>query len=87
MDGRRARLRLTGGLRYQKVSTNAEATPGWDISGLDFDDDALVGALTATWQVTETVNLLASYGTAFRAPSIIERLFNGLTPEGSASRS
>jgi outer membrane receptor protein involved in Fe transport len=77
------RLRLTGGLRYQKVSTKADSTPGWDTSGLDFDDDALVGAVTGTWQVLPELNLLASYGTAFRAPSIVERLFNGLTPEGA----
>jgi len=77
------RLRVTGGLRYQKTTTKAQSTPGWDISGLDFSDDSLVGAVTATWQVMPELNLLASYGTAFRAPNIIERLFNGLTPEGS----
>jgi len=77
------RLRLTGGLRYQQTSTKAEATPGWDTSGLDFDDNAVVGSVTATWQLRPELNLLASYGTAFRAPNIIERLFNGVTPEGS----
>jgi len=77
------RLRITGGLRYQKTTTKAESTPGWDISGLDFSDNSLVGAVTATWQLMPELNLLASYGTAFRAPNIIERLFNGLTPEGS----
>jgi len=76
-------VRLTGGLRYQKVRTKAKSTPGWQTAGLDFDDDALVGSLTATWQLMPELNLLASYGTAFRAPSIIERLFNGITPEGS----
>jgi outer membrane receptor protein involved in Fe transport len=77
------RLRLTAGARWQKVSTRAESTPGWNnISGLDFSDDKLVGALTATYQITDTLNALASYGTAFRAPNIIERLFNGPTPEG-----
>lgn len=77
------RLRLTGGLRYQQTSTKAEPTPGWDTTGLDFDDDAVVGSLTATWQIRPELNLLASYGTAFRSPNIIERLFNGVTPEGS----
>jgi|CXWL01.1.fsa_nt_gi outer membrane receptor protein involved in Fe transport len=76
------RVRVTAGARYQKVSTEARATPDWDITGLDFDDDQLVGALTATYQATDEINLLASYGTAFRAPNIIERLFNGITPEG-----
>jgi hemoglobin/transferrin/lactoferrin receptor protein len=77
------RLKLTGGLRWQRVETRAEATPGWDVAGLDFEDDQLVGALSGAFQLSETVNLYASYGTAFRAPSIVERLFNGLTPEGS----
>jgi outer membrane receptor protein involved in Fe transport len=77
------RFRVTAGVRYQKVETRAESTPGWDVSGLDFEDDAVVGAVTGTWQITEALNLLASYGTAFRAPNIIERLFNGPTPEGA----
>lgn len=77
------RLRVTGGLRYQRVATRAETTPAWETAGLDFDDDAVVGAVTATWQLLPELNLLASYGTAFRAPSIVERLFNGLTPEGA----
>ncbi len=76
------RLSLTLGLRYSKTETRAESTPGWDISGLDFDDDAVVGALNLTYSLTPNLNLVASYGTAFRAPNIVERLFNGLTPEG-----
>ncbi len=77
------RLRATGGLRWQQVSTRADATPGWDVSSLDFDDRQLVGSLTTTWQLTDELNALASFGTAFRAPNIIERLFNGPTPEGA----
>ncbi|KAB2964684.1 MAG: TonB-dependent receptor, partial [Thermoanaerobaculia bacterium] len=77
------RVRVTAGLRWQEVSTEATATPGWQTGGLDFSDDQLVGALTATWQITDSLNALVSYGTAFRAPNIIERLFNGATPEGN----
>lgn len=77
------RLTVTGGLRWQRVSTKADATPGWDIAGLDFDDDALVGSLAAVWGLTDKLRLVAGAGTAFRAPSIIERLFNGPTPEGA----
>jgi hemoglobin/transferrin/lactoferrin receptor protein len=77
------RLRFSLGARYQSVTTKAQSTPGWDITGLDFDDDAFVGAATLTYQVTDYLNLLGSYGRAFRAPNIIERLFNGPTPEGS----
>lgn len=77
------KLKLSAGARYQDVATRAKSTPGWDIANLDFDDDAFVGAATLTYQVTDYLNLLGSYGRAFRAPNIIERLFNGPTPEGS----
>ena len=77
------RFSATLGLRYSETETKAEPTPGWDISGLDFSDDAVVGALDLTYSVTPNLNLVASYATAFRAPNIIERLFNGLTPEGA----
>lgn len=78
-----SRLTVTGGLRWQRVATRAEATPGWDTAGLDFDDDAVVGSLSAVWGLTDTLRLVAGVGTAFRAPSLIERLFNGPTPEGA----
>jgi outer membrane receptor protein involved in Fe transport len=76
------RLALTLGLRYARAETAAEPTPGWDVSGLDFADDAVVGAVSAAWQLTGAVKLVGSVGRAFRAPNIIERLFNGPTPEG-----
>ena len=77
------RLTVTGGLRYQKTTTTANSTPHWDVRGLDFRGNKLVGALTGTWQVMPELNAFVSYATAFRAPSIIERLFNGPTPEGT----
>jgi hemoglobin/transferrin/lactoferrin receptor protein len=77
-----SRLRITPGVRYHTVSTEAEATPGWNVNGLSFKDRNVVGAITATYQVATYLNVLASFGSAFRAPNIIERLFNGPTPEG-----
>ena len=77
------RFSATLGLRYSETETQAEPTPGWDITGLDFSDDAVVGSLDLTYSIRPTLNLVASYATAFRAPNIIERLFNGLTPEGA----
>ncbi|MFN7966283.1 MAG: TonB-dependent receptor [Acidobacteriota bacterium] len=77
------KLQLTAGLRYQKVTTKAESTPNLDTSGLDFNDSKVVGAATATWLFIPELNAFVSYGRAFRAPSIIERLFNGPTPEGA----
>lgn len=77
------RLDLIVGARYQEVETNADATPGLDTTGLDFDDSALVGAASAVYRVSERWRLGANVGSAFRAPNIVERLFNGPTPEGS----
>jgi outer membrane receptor protein involved in Fe transport len=77
------RLRATLGVRYQKVETRARPTPQWDVTGLDFSDDNVVGALNLLFQATGNLNLTASWGTSFRAPNIIERLFNGPTPEGA----
>lgn len=78
-----SRLKLTLGGRYQTVSTEAEPTPGWDIGGLDFDDETFVGTLGAIYSLTDSLKVTGSVGTAFRAPNIIERLFNGPTPEGA----
>ncbi|MFQ5526293.1 MAG: TonB-dependent receptor plug domain-containing protein [Thermoanaerobaculia bacterium] len=77
------RATLTAGARYQKVETRARPTPDWDITGLDFDDDAFVGALNFIYRVNDNWRVSAGYGSAFRAPNIVERLFNGLTPEGA----
>lgn len=80
------RFSATAGLRWAQVDTTAEATPGWDpnlISGLDFSDDTFVGALNLIYRATDNLNVVGSVASGFRAPNIIERLFNGLTPEGS----
>ena len=77
------RLLVTAGMRFNSVETLAETTPGWNVSGLSFADRQFVGALSAKYQLRPSINLLASYGRGFRAPNIIERLFNGATPEGS----
>jgi hemoglobin/transferrin/lactoferrin receptor protein len=75
-------VKVTAGARYQNVETKAEATPGWDVTGLDFSDDNVVGAVSILYRVDENLRIVGGYGTAFRAPNIVERLFNGLTPEG-----
>ena len=77
------RFSATLGLRYAEAETKAEPTPGWDISGLDFSDDALVGSLSLTYSIKANLNLVGSYATAFRAPNIVERLFNGIVLEGA----
>ena len=75
-------MHLSLGTRYQNVETRAEPTPGLDVSGLDFDDSRWVGAATLRYQALDGLQLVASVGSSFRAPGIVERLFNGPTPEG-----
>jgi len=77
------RLSITSGIRFNSVDTTAQETPGWNIAGLGFSDRTFVGALSAKYQLHPSINMLASWGRGFRAPNIIERLFNGPTPEGS----
>ena len=74
---------VTSGVRFNSVDTTAKDTPGWNAGNLGFSDRTFVGALSAKYQLNSAINLLASWGRGFRAPNIIERLFNGPTPEGS----
>jgi len=78
-----SRFSATAGIRYANTETKAKETPGLDTTGMDFSDDDFVGAVSGVYQATSHLNLVGTYGTAFRAPNIVERLFNGLTPEGS----
>jgi outer membrane receptor protein involved in Fe transport len=59
----------------------AEATPGWNVEGLDFSDDKLP-ARPPQPSRSPSRSTRWPLRTAFRAPNIIERLFNGPTPEG-----
>jgi outer membrane receptor protein involved in Fe transport len=45
-------------------------------------DHAVVGAGSAVMRVGDAVSLVATVGRAFRSPNLVERFFNGPTPEG-----
>ncbi len=76
------RLQVSVGARFQRVDLEAEPTPGWEIESLEFNDRELVGAASFVYTLRSDLRLVGSYGTAFRSPNIVERLFNGITPEG-----
>jgi len=42
----------------------------------------VVGAASAVWRVANTVSVVGTLGRAFRSPNLVERFFNGPTPEG-----
>ncbi len=78
-----SRLSGTIGLRYSAGDTKAKETPGIPTLPADFSDSQTVGALNLVYQATSNLNIFGTYGTAFRMPNIVERLFSGVTPEGS----
>ena len=72
------------GARYQTTWARTEPTPGLEDEPLyDSQDDAVVWATNFVFEATDYLNVVATVGTAFRSPNLIERFFNGLTPEGS----
>lgn len=77
------RLSAVLGARWQGVSARTRPTPRVTTPLVDASDNTLVGALNLSYRVLPGLNLVASVGRAFRSPNLIERFFNGPTPEGS----
>jgi hemoglobin/transferrin/lactoferrin receptor protein len=77
------RLSLVAGTRWQSVTTATRTTPKITAPLVESSDNAVVAAANALFHVASNVNVIASIGRAFRSPNLIERFFNGATPEGS----
>lgn len=77
------RLSIVSGMRWQTVTTNTRLTPKISAPLVESSDKAVVAAGNALFRVAGNVNLIASVGRAFRSPNLIERFFNGATPEGN----
>ncbi len=77
------RLSLLLGARYQSVRAATETTPGITRPNTVSTDNALVGAGSAVYRLTPAVGLVGTVGRAFRSPNLVERFFEGPTPEGS----
>ena len=76
------RLTMIVGARYQDVRAETRPTEGHD-STIASTDRTVVGAANALVNVAQGVNLVGSIGRAFRSPNLVERFFDGPTPEGS----
>ncbi|MGH9259330.1 MAG: TonB-dependent receptor plug domain-containing protein, partial [Acidimicrobiales bacterium] len=74
------------GVRYQDVRTATEPTPGLSDPLVERSDRTVVGALNALYRLGDNITALAAIGRAFRSPNLVERFFNGVTPEGAASQ-
>jgi outer membrane receptor protein involved in Fe transport len=82
------RASLILGVRYQTVNAKTKETVGLEGEPLyDSTDSTLVGAANLIYGVTDQLKLVFSVGRGFRSPNLIERFFNGVTPEGSGFQS
>ena len=78
------RLSLVGGARWQHVASETLDTPGLTVTPEQTTDATVVSAVSALFQLTDEVTLVASIGKAFRSPNLIERYFDGEVSEGAA---
>ncbi|KPJ87858.1 MAG: hypothetical protein AMS18_14095 [Gemmatimonas sp. SG8_17] len=77
------RFSLILGARYQNVHAKTRRTPERPNEAVISDtDQTLVAAANAMFDVTDNLSVVATVGRGFRSPNIIERFFNGPTPEG-----
>ena len=76
------RLSLLVGARYQHVNAATRSTPGLTGPLQRSTDQTVVGAGSAVVRVGQAVSLIGTVGRAFRSPNLVERFFNGPTPEG-----
>jgi hemoglobin/transferrin/lactoferrin receptor protein len=77
------RVSLVAGVRYQHVRAETFDTPGLeDQTPIDITNGTTVGSLNAIVQLNDAFSLVGTVGRGFRSPNIIERFFDGPTPEG-----
>lgn len=71
------------GLRVQDIAARTRATAGTSALPIESHDRTVVGAANLLYRVSSGVNLIASIARGFRSPNLVERFFDGPTPEGS----
>jgi len=80
-------LSLVLGGRYQDVRAATRPTPRITDPLTTSTDRTVVGTANLLYRVTDNLNLIGSVGRGFRSPNLVERFFQGVTPEGSAFQS
>jgi outer membrane receptor protein involved in Fe transport len=77
------RLSLIAGVRVQDIKAETRKTPNVSQPLVSHENTTLVGTLNAEYLVTQNFSLVTSVGRGFRSPNLIERFFEGPTPEGA----
>jgi outer membrane receptor protein involved in Fe transport len=68
---------VTGGFRVDRIESRAPLTPGYSYSGVKHTDSHATGTLGLLYHLGTDTNIFSNFGTAFRAPSLLERFFYG----------
>jgi outer membrane receptor protein involved in Fe transport len=77
------RLSVIVGARGQDVLAKTRSTPQVNDPIFESKDRTAVGTVNLLLRATEGLNLIGSVGRGFRSPNLVERFFQGPTPEGS----
>lgn len=77
---------IVGG-RLQFVRSEPTATKGRTDPLNSHSNSTGVYAANAIWRATPALSVVATVGRGFRSPNLVERYFDGPTPEGSAYQS
>jgi hemoglobin/transferrin/lactoferrin receptor protein len=78
------RASLIVGGRFQTVRSETRDTPKYTANATSHSNATGVYAANALVRITDALNVVGSVGSGFRAPNLVERYFDGPTPEGSA---
>ncbi|HET7042447.1 MAG TPA: TonB-dependent receptor, partial [Gemmatimonadales bacterium] len=81
------KLNVVLGARYQDNKAETRTTPGLPDAPVSSTDRAVAGAFNALYALSDEVTLVGTVGRGFRSPDLVERFYNGVTPEGSGFQS
>ena len=77
------RVSVIVGARLQDVLAKTRETPTLTDPLFESRDRTAVGTANLLVRAAPSLNLIASVGRGFRSPNLVERFFDGATPEGS----
>ncbi|MEO6066556.1 MAG: TonB-dependent receptor, partial [Gemmatimonadales bacterium] len=82
-----SKLNVIVGARYQDNKAETRVTPNLPDAPVSSTDRAVAGAFNALYALTDEITIIGTVGRGFRSPNLVERFFNGVTPEGSGYQS
>jgi hemoglobin/transferrin/lactoferrin receptor protein len=76
------RVAVAIGARGQDVRARTNGAPAWSSAAVSDDARALAASANVLVRARRDLNLVATVGRGFRAPNLVERFFDGPTPDG-----